>query len=63
MTKGRPAKLKQIDDRFELDPKGSCGNSCKVCQHKDYQNSEFLDVLNPNTIKYKVDANMNVTKY
>ncbi len=25
MTKGRPATLKQIDDRFELDPSGSCG--------------------------------------
>ncbi len=24
MTKGRPAKLKQIDDRFELQPEGSC---------------------------------------
>ncbi len=34
MTLGRPAKLKQIDDRFELDPEGSCGDSCKICREK-----------------------------
>ncbi len=27
---GRPATLKQIDDRFELDPDGSCGEDCKI---------------------------------
>ncbi len=31
MTQGRPAKLKQIDDRFELDPDGSCGKNCVIC--------------------------------
>ncbi len=62
MTKGGPAKLKQIDDRFELDPTGSCGEDCKICQKKDYQHLEILDVMNPNTISYKVDANMNVTR-
>jgi dipeptidyl aminopeptidase/acylaminoacyl peptidase len=38
MTQGRPASLKGIDDRFELDYKGSCGDSCKVCQKKHYAN-------------------------
>ncbi len=31
MTQGRPASLKQVDDRFELDPEGSCGDDCPVC--------------------------------
>ncbi len=31
MTQGRPASLKQIDDRFELDPDGSCGKDCVIC--------------------------------
>ncbi len=36
MTKGRPAKLKGVDDRFELDIEGSCGKGCKTCQKKNY---------------------------
>jgi hypothetical protein len=36
MTQGRPASLKGIDDRFELDYEGSCGLDCKICQQKDY---------------------------
>ncbi len=35
MTQGRPAKLKQIDDRLELDPQGSCGDSCQICKEKN----------------------------
>ncbi len=60
MTQGRPAKLKGIDDRLELDSAGSCGDDCKICQKKDYQHMEIMDVMNPNTIRYKVDANMQV---
>ncbi len=48
MTQGRPAKLKQIDDRFELDPDGYCGNSCKICKEKNYDLNAVLDVKNPN---------------
>ncbi len=62
MTKGRPAKLKGIDDRLELDPEGSCGDDCKICQKKDYRNIEILDVMNPNGPKYKVDAQGHVSK-
>ncbi len=63
MTQGIPANLKGIELRYELDPAGSCGDDCKICQKKDYQHVEILDVMNPNIIKYKVDANMQVTKY
>ncbi len=62
MTQGRPAELKGIEDRFELDPEGSCGDSCKICREKKYQDLEILDVMNPNTIKYRVDANMKLVK-
>jgi dipeptidyl aminopeptidase/acylaminoacyl peptidase len=34
MTQGRPAHLKQMDDRFELDAEGSCGGDCRVCHGK-----------------------------
>ncbi len=37
MTQGRPAALKQVDDRFELDPDGSCGDGCKICTEKKIQ--------------------------
>ncbi len=62
MTQGRPAKLRQIEDRFEFDPSSSCGHSCKICQQKSYQHLEILDVMNPNGPKYHVDANLNVRK-
>jgi hypothetical protein len=32
MTEGIPNKLKGIEARYELDPKGSCGRNCKVCK-------------------------------
>ncbi len=48
MTQGRPAKLKGIDDRFELDLEGSCGDSCKICREKNYDMNAVLDVMNPN---------------
>ncbi len=35
MTQGRPANLKGVDDRFELDLEGSCGDSCKTCKRKE----------------------------
>ncbi len=35
MTKGRPATLKGIEDRFELDPEGVCGEDCKICKRKE----------------------------
>jgi dipeptidyl aminopeptidase/acylaminoacyl peptidase len=31
MTQGIPNNLKGIESRYELDPKGSCGMDCKVC--------------------------------
>ncbi|HEY8897948.1 MAG TPA: prolyl oligopeptidase family serine peptidase, partial [Niastella sp.] len=31
MTEGIPAKFKQIEDRYELDPKGCCWKNCKEC--------------------------------
>ncbi len=39
MTQGRPASLKQIDDRFELDPNGSCSKDCKICKEKEICNT------------------------
>lgn len=36
MTEGIPYKYKQVESRFELDPKGSCGKDCKVCKEKKY---------------------------
>ncbi len=48
MTQGRPAKLKGIDDRFELDTEGSCGENCKICKEKNYNMNAVLDVMNPN---------------
>ncbi len=48
MTQGRPAKLKGIEDRFELDLVGSCGDSCKICKDKNYDMNAVLDVMNPN---------------
>jgi hypothetical protein len=32
MTQGIPAKLKGIEARYELDPAGKCGTSCKICK-------------------------------
>lgn len=32
MTEGKPAALKEIEDRYELDPEGSCGKNCKICE-------------------------------
>ncbi len=48
MTRSRPAKLKGINDRFELDLEGSCGESCKICREKNYDLNAVLDVMNPN---------------
>ncbi len=45
---GRPAKLKQIEERFELDLKGSCGDNCKVCLEKNYDMNAVLDIMSPN---------------
>ncbi len=36
MTHSKPATLKQIDDRLEQDPFGSCGHDCKLCKEKKY---------------------------
>ncbi len=47
MTQGRPASLKQIDDRFELDPEGFCGEHCKICKEKKYDLNIVFDVINP----------------
>ncbi len=63
MTKTRPANLKGIEDRLELDPRGYCGNDCNICQKKEYTNLEILNVMNPNGPKFRVDDNMNVVKY
>ncbi len=38
MTQGRPAKLKGIEERLELDLEGSCGDNCQVCSKKEYSN-------------------------
>ncbi len=48
MTQGRPAKLMGIDDRFEFDPDGYCGDFCKICKEKKYDMNAVLDVMNPN---------------
>lgn len=32
MTQGIPARLKQIESGYALDPAGSCGKDCKVCK-------------------------------
>ncbi|OQP59679.1 hypothetical protein A3860_36530 [Niastella vici] len=37
MTQGIPATLKGIEARYELDPEGSCGNDCKICQQWNAQ--------------------------
>ncbi len=57
MIEGRPAKLKGIDDRFELDLVGSCGDSCKICKEKKYDMNDALDVMNPNKKREKQTAN------
>lgn len=35
MTQGIPTKYKQLESRYELIPKGSCGITCVVCQIKN----------------------------
>jgi dipeptidyl aminopeptidase/acylaminoacyl peptidase len=35
MTKGIPASLKGIEEGYELDSTGSCGDDCKVCKKFD----------------------------
>jgi dipeptidyl aminopeptidase/acylaminoacyl peptidase len=37
MTRGVPAKMKGIETRYELDPKGECGPDCRICKKKDYK--------------------------
>jgi dipeptidyl aminopeptidase/acylaminoacyl peptidase len=32
ITQGIPAKLKQVESRYELDPSGNCAKDCKVCK-------------------------------
>jgi dienelactone hydrolase len=32
MTEGIPAKYKQIENKYDLDTKGSCGSNCPVCE-------------------------------
>ena len=32
MTEGLPFKLKGVEDRYELDSNGNCGNQCQACQ-------------------------------
>jgi dipeptidyl aminopeptidase/acylaminoacyl peptidase len=36
MTQGLPAELKGLEFRYELDPEGTCGDSCKICREKNY---------------------------
>jgi dipeptidyl aminopeptidase/acylaminoacyl peptidase len=37
MTQGIPAKLKGVENGYELDPNGSCGNDCPICKKKRYK--------------------------
>jgi dipeptidyl aminopeptidase/acylaminoacyl peptidase len=32
MTEGIPLKLKGIESRYELDPRGNCGKACAICE-------------------------------
>jgi len=36
MTQGIPARLKGIDNGYELDPQGACSAECGICQRKNY---------------------------
>ncbi len=56
MTQGRPANLKGIEARLELDPDGFCGQNCKICSEKKYDLNAVLDVMNPNKLSLKSQA-------
>jgi hypothetical protein len=37
MTQGIPASLRGMEERFELDPSGSCGSNCQICKEWNEQ--------------------------
>jgi len=39
MTEGVPARLKQIETGYELDPEGWCGKDCPVCKELHEHNT------------------------
>jgi hypothetical protein len=45
MTQGIPLKLKGVESRYELDPRGRCGKDCKICTKWNEQGQKHPEMF------------------